>query len=518
MTDFSDSPIKKILFDKLVEMGRLDPNPTKQTMQTINEISDSDALKLLKSLPGGGPELKNMGGMMDINNMTRPVGYENGGDVKKNIITRRLASTRGAKSFEDFLKDITNPDTGEKFTKVDEKTGKIRGAKGDWAKYLNSKNIKVGSLAATDELNRLSKIRYVDIASAGKNFSEDIISAITGTEPGERGARDIRNATNSKIVEIKKVATQAEGANSTKAKQKLLTTLFEKSFPVLKQVPKYATLLSTAIASKAFGYMPIATEMGDAELPKEPMIDKKKIDFSGPSANAQLLEQMSQDAAMNKRGGGMMNMDEMIRPLGYKEGTREGTTVGDREDIVQKTNEMITYLNARVEEQSFGTEPAAKIINDITEERRKENPDYDRLNQMYLEYKDMDDFASKVYFTDKYDEPEKKGRSKEGFLNRILNTIHDVTMRPKDTEIGYNTGGLASINQMTRPVYMAGGGIAGYAGGGDAEKENLLQTLETQLMLSRGMKGSMLFPEGNKDTIKRLESKIKQIKMELGKD
>ena len=55
--------------------------------------------------------------------------------------------------------------------------------------------------------------------------------------------------------------------------------------------------------------MPIATEMGDAELPKEPMIEKKKIDFSGPSANAQLLEQMSQDAAMiKKRGGGMMDI------------------------------------------------------------------------------------------------------------------------------------------------------------------------------------------------------------------
>jgi hypothetical protein len=51
------------------------------------------------------------------------------------------------------------------------------------------------------------------------------------------------------------------------------------------------------------------------------MIDKKKIDFSGPSANAQLLEQMSQDAAMiKKRGGGMMNMDEMIRPIGYEVG------------------------------------------------------------------------------------------------------------------------------------------------------------------------------------------------------
>ena len=36
------SPIQQILFDKLVELGRLDPNPTKQTMQTINEISNSD--------------------------------------------------------------------------------------------------------------------------------------------------------------------------------------------------------------------------------------------------------------------------------------------------------------------------------------------------------------------------------------------------------------------------------------------------------------------------------------------
>ena len=208
------------------------------------------------------------GGMASMDDMTRPVGYENGGNV-----TRRLSSTRAKKPFEDFLRDIG-------FTKKDEKTGKLRGAKGDWAKYLTSKNIKVGSAEATDELNNLLKAAgkptYIDIKTAGKNFSEDIISAITGTEPGERGARDIRNATNSKIVEIKKIATQAEGANSTKAKQKLLTTLFEKSFPVLKQVPKYATLLSTAVASKAFGYMPIATEMGDAELPKEPMIDKKK--------------------------------------------------------------------------------------------------------------------------------------------------------------------------------------------------------------------------------------------------
>ena len=146
------------------------------------------------------------------------------------------------------------------------------------------------------------------------------------------------------------------------------------------------------------------------------------------------------------KGGGMADIYDMTQPLGYA----EAGEVGPREDIIQKTDEMITYLNARVAELSFGTEPAAKIINDITEERRKENPDYDRLNKMYSQYKSMDDFAMKVYFTDKYDEPEKKGRSEKGFLNRILNTIHDVTMRPRDAEIGYNAGGIVSLNHLTR--------------------------------------------------------------------
>ena len=237
--------------------------------------------------------------------------------------------------------------------------------------------------------------------------------------------------------------------------------------------------------------------------------------MGGPLTGADLMSSQANEEAMQTlfpteqtfAGGGMASMDDMTRPLGYKEGTREGTTVGDREDIVQKTNEMITYLNARVEEQSFGTEPAAKIINDITEERRKENPDYDRLNQMYLEYKDMDDFASKVYFTDKYDEPEKKGRSKEGFLNRILNTIHDVTMRPKDTEIGYNTGGLASINQMTRPVYMAGGGIAGYAHGGgirDLAKMSIPQLEKLLFSLTPNIIG------GNTDALLQQAKEIKK--------
>tara|TARA_R110002020_G_scaffold355575_1_gene568257 strand:- start:219 stop:758 length:540 start_codon:yes stop_codon:yes gene_type:complete len=78
------SPIQQILFDKLVELGRLDPNPTEQTMQTINEISNSDALKLLRSLPGTKPTIQKAGGgMMNIDEITKPIGMANGGYFDK---------------------------------------------------------------------------------------------------------------------------------------------------------------------------------------------------------------------------------------------------------------------------------------------------------------------------------------------------------------------------------------------------------------------------------------------------
>ena len=41
----------------------------------------------------------------------------------------------------------------------------------------------------------------------------------------------------------------------------------------------------------------------------------KNLDFSGPSASSMLLERMKQDATM-KAGGGIMDINEMIRPIG----------------------------------------------------------------------------------------------------------------------------------------------------------------------------------------------------------
>ena len=41
----------------------------------------------------------------------------------------------------------------------------------------------------------------------------------------------------------------------------------------------------------------------------------KETDFSGPSASSMMLEQMKQDAVM-KAGGGIMSINEMIKPIG----------------------------------------------------------------------------------------------------------------------------------------------------------------------------------------------------------
>ncbi len=121
---------------------------------------------------------------------------------------------------------------------------------------------------------------------------------------------------------------------------------------LLNNLPKmglYATAGAAAPISALASAMIYAGTSKPAmgELPKESLKDKvlRDIDFSAPSANAQLLEKLSQDAVM-KAGGGMMNINDMIKPLGYKEGTKDGTLVGDRE------KEIISLL----EQQMMKTE------------------------------------------------------------------------------------------------------------------------------------------------------------------
>ena len=133
--------------DRIIQLDSLvDPDMDPGDLRTIYDemmkesggnypgVSFDDFLKNI----GTRPRTASEGGIMFL---------EPGGEVKKGYRkgSVRIPSTYGNKSFEDFLKDIG-------FTKVDENTGKVRGSKGEWNKFLKSKGIKVGSPAATNLL------------------------------------------------------------------------------------------------------------------------------------------------------------------------------------------------------------------------------------------------------------------------------------------------------------------------------------------------------------------------------
>ncbi len=102
-------------------------------------------------------------------------------------------------------------------------------------------------------------------------------------------------------------------------------------------------------------------------LPEESLKEQvlRGIDFGAPSANAQLLEQMSQDATM-KAGGGMMNMNEMIRPIGMQNG---GDPVQERKDMMlkamtRKEGERRADMNTEMETSStYGEMTESDIVS-----------------------------------------------------------------------------------------------------------------------------------------------------------
>ena len=112
---------------------------------------------------------------------------------------------------------------------------------------------------------------------------------------------------------------------------------------LLNNLPKmglYTAGAATPISALASAMLYAGTSkpaMG--ALPEEPLKNQilRGIDFGAPSANAQLLEQMSQDATM-KAGGGMMNMNEIIRPIGMQNG-------GD--PVQERKNEMLKAMTRK---------------------------------------------------------------------------------------------------------------------------------------------------------------------------
>ena len=262
------------------------------------------------------------------------------------------------------IKNMTMP-LGERLAKIDKNIASVRLDKNKFfdlivdAGYVTedgSADIKKFNRAAnragidvsdrsTRNLQKITKFLNEKSGGSYKNVGRFSAKAIA-----ENAASQSRGFLG-EYAEQYSAATKEEFWNDAKKLQRKVNKEKISSLDKVKNIAKGLKLkwavpigVTTTLLSKmgfgAMGHL-MTTEMGDAELPKKSMIDIENLDFSAPSANSQLLEKMSQDATMiKKRGGGMMNMDEMIRPIGMAGGGNP------MDELISRRAMIVGQLNA----------------------------------------------------------------------------------------------------------------------------------------------------------------------------
>ena len=166
-----------------------------------------------------------------------------------------------------------------------------------------------------------------------------------------------------------------------------------------------------------------------------------------------LLEDEGTYSPIRKAGGGIMDIDRMTAPLGYDNG-------GDVDLAKIMTDMKASRGPAEV------THPIQKIISDRT-------------------------------LVDPYSESQKERLKKLGSKAKT---------------------GIETLKKLGSGAMDIGQELLG-AGSVEASEVGLTETLrllKLQLMLEKGMPGSVLMPSGDPNKIKRLEDKIQQIEIELG--
>ena len=283
-------------------------------------------------------------------------GVDPKGDPLKD--TRRAASVRTSptKPWDVYLKDAgytknADIDDVKRFAKKGRKikVGQIIGSNNAFRTLLNALNVEQGTQEATNVLNQIlekkGKSKYVPVTKAGKDIVEELISVVTNTEPGKRkkdvNVAEDRNKAAKKIKDLKTQGNKLHGANPSKTKNVFFKKALERMWPILKNTTKGAVVLSATLAQKALGKalgpldLLITKEMGSGELTPELIEEEKKYQAQRRMNEQELMKGLMQgepeikisakDALayqkkQNMRGGGLMDIDYMTRPLGYKEG------------------------------------------------------------------------------------------------------------------------------------------------------------------------------------------------------
>ena len=224
-------------------------------------------------------------------------------DIKELKGFEKASIYRGQKIDDDYLKRVLNMTTADINKKALSEGLGIFGKDPETTKMLNQMLVEAGQKPYETRNPILRKIE-VDLISSdlGKSKMERMVFN-TRLEKISNAVQSMKGSLDDKISYIRNTVKQMYPGIS-KASLKELPKLFA------------ATLGLPVSAGLSLAFSPSAEA---AELPEESIKDQvmKNMDFSAPSANAQLLEKLSQDATMIKKaGGGIMNINDIIKPVG----------------------------------------------------------------------------------------------------------------------------------------------------------------------------------------------------------
>ena len=254
-------------------------------------------------------------------NVTRSMGYQNLFETfeKKGINKATINNFKKIPEITDYLdKDGKLNDTKLNKYNKDLKKFRLEAFKG-----LSPKDIR--TIESSGFLSQFAKDQRLKIINSGGKFNQKNLNKVLD-QMFDFTFKDLDTAVGVKNPQIQdtkitKAMDKVDANKNIKPDQKLNIKFG------LSQVDKLVKMGNTPAARKLltailtlapkglFGMdLLIPTTMGSGELPEE-----------GTPEYEQLMKDMG------KNQGGMMDINFMTRPLGYKEGTRDGELVGDQE-------------------------------------------------------------------------------------------------------------------------------------------------------------------------------------------
>ena len=210
---------------------------------------------------------------------------------------------RGQKIDDDYLKRVLNMTKADINKKALSEGLGIFGKDANTTKMLNEMLVEAGEKPYQTRNPLLRKIE-VDLFSSdlGKSKMERMVFN-TRLEKISNAVQSMKTSTKDKISYIRNTVKQLYPGISKAS---------------LKELPKlFGAVLGLPVsAGLSLAFSPSAEAAETMPTMKDEIMSKVG-DFSGPSANAQLLEKLKQDATMVKKaGGGIMNINDIIKPVG----------------------------------------------------------------------------------------------------------------------------------------------------------------------------------------------------------